>query len=345
MKRPGLTESRPIRALVVVLGSWAAVRTVMLWPQTAPPTEHRRDDRVARPSTRAAPVTVTVNGSAIAPRSSSVDVPTSHQRISPVTGRDALRAARRYVLIAQAPGAADGVIAGQSQHDDNPASGAPIPLAEPAKTVVHWHLSGSAWVLVRDGRYTPSLVPAGQLGASQAGLRLFVARRATGLAITTRASAPLERSRGREATIGLALRGRAVGIIVEQRLALDPGGRTAPSANVYGGLYDIPVSGGFRADGYAQAGVVGVRDVAGFADGALSVSRTLARRGRARLDAGVMIGGGAQPNLARLDIGPQLVARLSLGETTARLTAEWRHRIAGRAAPDSGPAMTIGLDF
>ena len=55
----------------------------------------------------------------------------------------------------------------------------------------------------------------------------------------------------------------------------------------------------------------------------------------------VEIGGGAwgaaQPGAARLDAGPQSSYRLPVRRANLRLAADWRFRVAGDAAPGSGP--------
>jgi hypothetical protein len=60
---------------------------------------------------------------------------------------------------------------------------------------------------------------------------------------------------------------------------------------------------------------------------------------------GVALSGGAQPGVSRLDIGPQLQIRLPLPQGGARLSVEWRERIAGDAKPGSGLAITLAADF
>lgn len=205
--------------------------------------------------------------------------------------------------------------------------------------------SGSAWALARSTGAGPGLANGGQLGGSQIGARLFYAPGPKALALTARVSAPLASPGGKEASVGIALRGKAVGLIVEQRFALDSGGRDAPSVTVYGGISDVPLGGGIRLDGYAQAGIVGIRHPAGFVDGAIRVEKTVLEQGKARLSAGAALSGGAQPGVARLDVGPQIVARVPVGGTAVRISAEWRQRIAGNAAPGSGPAVTVGFDF
>ena len=63
----------------------------------------------------------------------------------------------------------------------------------------------------------------------------------------------------------------------------------------------------------------------------------------------VEIGGGvwgaAQPGAARLDAGPQMSLPLPAAGANLRLSADWRFRLAGDAAPGSGPALTLGADF
>ena len=73
------------------------------------------------------------------------------------------------------------------------------------------------------------------------------------------------------------------------------------------------------------------------------------RRGAARsaasvrFELGAALWGAAQPGASRLDLGPDLSVRLPVAHL--RLSADWRFRIAGDAAPGSGPALTLGADF
>ncbi len=52
--------------------------------------------------------------------------------------------------------------------------------------------------------------------------------------------------------------------------------------------------------------------------------------------------GGVQPGLYRVDAGPRLSMNVGRG---IRLHADYRQRLAGEAAPSSGPALTIAGDF
>ena len=55
--------------------------------------------------------------------------------------------------------------------------------------------------------------------------------------------------------------------------------------------------------------------------------------------------GGAQRGAARVDIGPSAGLVVPVGASAVRVTLDWRQRIAGDAAPGSGPALSIGSDF
>ena len=239
-----------------------------------------------------------------------------------------------------------------SRHDnvDAPASTAPLP--EPRRSTGPGLLSpvrvnrfsGSVWALMRnDG--VPSLASGGQLGGSQIGMRLFYAPGPRALALTARVSTPLSHPRGREAAVGMALRGRNVGLIAEQRIALDKGGRNKPAIFAYGGVYDVALPGAVTLEGYAQAGVVGIRSPVTFVDGAIRIERAVVNGKHASLAFGVGAWGGAQPEAARIDVGPQIIARFAVADTNLRVAAEWRQRVAGDAVPASGPSVTVGFDF
>ena len=112
---------------------------------------------------------------------------------------------------------------------------------------------------------------------------------------------------------------------------------------------ELPVASlplGFRAEAYGQAGWVGGTVATGFVDGQLRVERPLAKFAGGDLSAGGGLWGGAQKDASRLDVGPS--ARLTLHPTrqsTVRVAADWRFRIAGKAAPQSGPAITLSAGF
>lgn len=208
---------------------------------------------------------------------------------------------------------------------------------------------GSAWLLWREGSANPGdLIANGRLGGSQAGVRLdydLTPGHSGRTAIYSRMSAALNQPASPEAAVGIAWQpSRTVPVIlaVERRVALSDGARNANTLFAAGGFGPQPVLGNLTAEGYAQAGMVGFERRDLFADGKLSL---LAPLRRASVRTGVSVSGGAQPQVERLDVGPEIQVRLPLPRLTSRLSVEWRARVAGRALPSSGAALTLGADF
>lgn len=212
----------------------------------------------------------------------------------------------------------------------------------------HGGLTGSAWLLVRGGMGGVSAAPAGELGGSQAGVRLaWRPDGAVPLALAARVSGPTGGEPGAEAALGLAWQPQAgvpVTLTAERRTRLDSGGRDAWAAYAAGGVYDRRLPGGFRLDGYGEAGVVGAHRRDLFADGAVRVGQPVPV-GHATVTAGAGLWGAAQPHLARLDAGPQAAVRVPAGHAGIVAAVDWRFRLAGNARPRSGPALTLGVDF
>jgi hypothetical protein len=55
--------------------------------------------------------------------------------------------------------------------------------------------------------------------------------------------------------------------------------------------------------------------------------------------------GAAQPGAARLDLGPRAALSLPHGPATVTAAIEYRVRVAGRARPGSGAAVTLSTGF
>ena len=215
----------------------------------------------------------------------------------------------------------------------------PVALPAPAAAAGRW--SGSAWMLLRDESDRRTLAPGGTLGGGQIGARLLY-RIGDNLALSARAYAPLRRTRGAEAAAGIDWRPSArlpFHILAERRQDLGGEGRSAFALTLYGGVARA-LPRGLRLDAYGQAGIVGARSRDLFADAAVRVSAPLGP-----VEAGAGAWGGAQPGAARLDAGPFLSWRLPVGRANLRLQADWRFRLAGDAAPGSGPAFTLATDF
>lgn len=210
-----------------------------------------------------------------------------------------------------------------------------------------WSLGG--WLYLRDSSGPSAIATGGQLGGSQAGVRLAYGFGDSGGARAYgRATIAIEQPRQRELAFGLAfapVRGLPVDIAVEQRVAGGRDGRTALAALASGGVGDIAMPGGFRLEAYAQAGVVGTKRRDGFADGAVVVDRRLGRDERSPLRLGALAAGAIQPGAARVDIGPRLTVKLPDVGQGARIALDWRQRVAGDARPESGLALTLAADF
>lgn len=310
----------PLRFLIGVALLWAGLRGWMLWPAAAPGPAARQIAWARalppEPEPQAAP----------APRRA--PPPGSNARLEPPPPAP--------VALAQAPATAVPAPPPAPAPMFTPAAPAPFPgLAPPAAAMASEGPALSAWLLARRGTGAP-LAPGGQLAASQAGLRgtLPLARRA---ALAARLSGPIDGGPGLEAALGVDLRAGPVTLALERRIGLDRGGRDAVAATLFGGASAVKLPGRLRLDAWGQAGLVGLKRRDAFIDAAVRIERPLGPR----LAAGAGLWGGAQPGAARLDIGPALSVRAG----RLRIGAEWRQRIAGRARPGSGPALTLGADF
>lgn len=222
-----------------------------------------------------------------------------------------------------------------------------LDLDQAVRTASRW--SGSAWVYVRDNSAGRSLAALGQLGGSQAGARLrwrVNPGEQLRTALYGRLSSPIDRASGAEAAFGAEwhpLPGRPVWIAAERRVALGSEGRDAWSAYAAGGVWKPGLPMGMTLDGYAQAGVVGVKRRDLFADGALRLSRPVSPNHGPHLGAGVW--GAVQPGVSRIDIGPHARLPLKVAQQPMSISADYRIRVAGDAKPGSGVAVTLASDF
>lgn len=361
-----MSDGRPLRFLGLTLGGWTAIRVAMLWPAVGAPavaTVQAPGPSVASPT----PVASTsASASAPAPpgpagREAAAAWPlpappadrSFGQRV-PFGGARPGAVMAAAMSTTAAPIVAPSIVAPPTNGMPLPASPAlppPLSLPLPSTPIAptgsgRW--TASAWLIARDG--ARGALQGGQLGDSQAGVRtnyaLDAARR---LALTARMSAPLS-GRGAEAALGVAWRPPRlpVQIIAEQRIGLDGGrygGRGGPTLLAAGGIGPTGLAAGATLEAYAQAGLI-VRDGGeGFADAAARVVRPIASPGGLRIDLGAGAWGGAQRGTERLDIGPTLGVAVPAGGARLRLTFDWRVRVAGRAAPGSGPALSLGTDF
>jgi hypothetical protein len=215
--------------------------------------------------------------------------------------------------------------------------------------------SADAWLLLRHGGNhsgAGGLVPA-TYGASQAGgvVRYGLApESAHRPSLYLRGSAALNGAREREAALGLSARpfARVPLVVAAEARAHDQprGARLRPAAFAYTELPPLDLPHGARAEFYGQAGYVGGDFAGAFADGHLRVDRRVLRAGPGELRAGGALWGGAQKGASRLDLGPSAAYGMPLGRASgARVQVDWRFRVAGNAAPASGPAVTLSAGF
>ncbi len=215
--------------------------------------------------------------------------------------------------------------------------------------------SADSWLLWRRGSQTR--IAGGLLtpsyGASQAGsvLRYRLLRdSAHRPSVYLRITSALDSSAEREASLGLSARPFARIPLVaaaEARLTSTPGRRMIrPAGFIVTELPPLALPLGLRGEAYGQAGYVGGKFATLFADGQLRADHAFLSLARFDVRLGAGLWGGAQKGASRLDAGPSLTIGRPLGRSASmRLAADWRFRVAGKAAPGSGPAVTLSAGF
>lgn len=102
---------------------------------------------------------------------------------------------------------------------------------------------------------------------------------------------------------------------------------------------------GVRGEVYAQAGYVGGEGATAFADGQLHLMKGVSEFDLGKISVGGASWAGAQEGSNRLDIGPSMRLDIEVGGTPARVSVDWRERVAGNAEPGSGVAVTLSTRF
>ena len=234
---------------------------------------------------------------------------------------------------------------------------APLPLAAPARAnpeTRRWSTDG--WLLLRrdmaQGLSGPFVAGRPSYGRSQAGavVRYSLAPSSPLRPLAyLRASTALAGAREQEVAAGFSVRplpGVPLRVAAEARVGeTDRGARLRPAAYAVTELPPLELPLGARAEVYLQGGYVGGEFATAFVDGQARIERPLGRLGETELSAGAGAWGGAQKGAARLDIGPSAALTFRLGEGRGRVAADYRLRVAGEAAPASGPALTLSAGF
>lgn len=225
------------------------------------------------------------------------------------------------------------------------ASGQSLPATAARGPAKLDRLQMTAWALLRGRQGQPvgttSLAANGTLGASQAGARLSYNYNRQ-ISATLRSSSNVGR-RGGEVAAGVRVQplgGLPLWITAERRMRIGKygGGRNAFALFAEGGVYQRPMPWHFSLDAYLQGGIVGFKTRDKFIDGGLTLTRPLFRN----FSGGIGIWGAAQPGVYRVDAGPRISMKV---RDNVRIHLDWRQRLAGKAEPGSGPAVTLAGDF
>lgn len=225
----------------------------------------------------------------------------------------------------------------------------------PAKTVStdspsRW--SADAWALLREGTVAALGVGPATYGASQAGAVLRYRLAPTDPhrpAAYVRVTSALDYGGDQEIAAGFL--GRPItGLPVVAAAELRAGrlaGRTMvrPAAFAYTELAPFPLGHSLTGELYTQAGYVGGSFATPFVDGQFRADRSVMRLGPAELRAGAGIWGGAQRGASRLDVGPTMALGIAGRRGAIRTSIDWRFRVVGNAVPASGPAVTLSAGF
>jgi hypothetical protein len=233
-----------------------------------------------------------------------------------------------------------------------PAAAPMLAAAPPPATETASRWTADGWLLLRNDATAAFLGGRPSYGRSQAGavVRYSLApASALRPQAYLRASAALAGPREQEVAAGISVRPIArlpLRFAAEARVGeTGLGTRVRPAAFAVTEFSPLRLPLGMRAEAYAQAGYVGGEYATAFADGQARVERPLLRRGETELSAGGGVWGGAQRGAARLDIGPTAAVSFRLGDARGRVAADYRFRLAGDAAPSSGPALTLSAGF
>jgi hypothetical protein len=338
-----ILAARPFRFLILVLGGWVAVRAGALWLGGQGVVAAGSETFKAPPiMARAEGSRLPLAGSPAKEREAQDGRDYRWLRgLAPLeSSRSRASAAMTLTLLppqyssGQKPAALPGEPA-------IPAQGRGISLAPATVTQSGSRWSGEAWAFVRpDGE--DRLIPSPVLGGSQIGGRIRY-RLSARLHASARFYAPAGDLGAGDLALGLEWQpvpSLPVRLLAERRTAFNERGRSAFSLLAHGGA-TRPLAGG-ALDLYGQAGVAGLRSKTLFADGSAAL-RWRVDEGRG-LRAGVGLWAAAQTGTSRVDVGPTLSVR-PVPALPATLSLDWRQRVAGEAAPSSGPALTFTTAF
>lgn len=350
-------RGQPVMALAIVLTVWVAVRA-MMWestPEAGPGfpsiiAARARIDPLAEPGSQ---------DGAIGPQtalSPELSLPRKDSYWSPSLPVGQGRSRERAGLASD-----DRLLwQGETGLRDGPEIAAAayppsVPYVSPDVKSGPRRWSADGWMLLRDGgASSPITGPArATYGASQLGaaVRYRIApesgHRPT---VYLRGTAALVQPRDKEVATGLSARpvsGLPLTLAAELRAGqINNTMRVRPAVMAVTELLPQQLPLDFLGEAYVQAGYVGGTGATAFVDGQIRVDTPVTRMGRTELRVGGGAWGGAQMYASRVDLGPAVSLGVSVNDIIfARVTADWRFRVAGNAAPDSGPALTLSAGF
>ena len=232
------------------------------------------------------------------------------------------------------------------------------PLAPRIRSVSANRLSGDAWLFVRPQGTGSALAAPGtaSYGASQTGAVVryaFAPETRARPELYARIAAALAGPEQRDLALGIGARPHpdvpvrlhAEARVTQQRDGAQNETLLRPAVFATAGVFAEHPEIGLVTRGYAQAGYVGGGSATGFADGQIVTERTITRFDLGDIALGAGAWGGVQRDSGRLDIGPSASLEMRLGGTRARLSADYRVRIAGNAEPGTGAALTLSTGF
>jgi hypothetical protein len=344
---------RALRSFGAIVMIWTAGRGLLLYA-TGTETEIGIPFAVAPPS--AGPEAAVAEKSAAAHARDVKRQRVTWPRFQAVT--------KRNNLIAVTPSISDAVSEAQiaivdalptidtaRQHDDVPM--AATLSGRPAERLTTRSLiSGSAYVFVRSGGQAGGVRLGDNLGGSQASFRLagpeIASARNWTLRPFARATGALAPADFDETAAGLTVGRRwpsaFASASVEHRFRTGRNGRNAIAASLAGGMATSLPATGLTLSGYGQAGFVGLSRRDAFADAEIRIE-TAPIPTTANIRLGLAAWGGVQPGVSRVDVGPSLSLPIKAGAASLSIRADWRFRVAGKAQPGSGPALTLATDF
>lgn len=184
-----------------------------------------------------------------------------------------------------------------------------------------------------------------QYGGGQSGV-IATYRVTSRISLLARGAVAHDRIREREVAGGLRwlpIGNPAIALTAERRIRNGRG--DAYATYISGGKSAMTLPMDFKLDAFGQAGYVSGAGGGPFFDAQARTTREYRpfAQQSVRLGAGLWAGG--QEGAARLDIGPTIGTDVKVGETSIRVDADWRWRVAGDARPASGPALTLSTSF